>query len=58
MTRPGSLAALTLALAACTQSTPSYVVRLDLDRIAAQTQTRQPGFTMVGASAPRAVTPS
>lgn len=64
MTRPASLAALTLALAACTQSTqstqstPSYVVRLDLDRIAAQTQARQPGFTMVGASAPRAVTPS
>jgi hypothetical protein len=58
MTRAASLAALTLAIGACTQSTPSYVVRLDLDRIAAQTQARQPGFTMVGASAPRPVTPS
>jgi hypothetical protein len=58
MTRLASLAALALALAACAaQSTPRYVVRLDLDRIAAQTAARNPGFTTLGPSAPE-VTPS
>ena len=36
-----------LALAGCAQSTPRYVVRLDLDQIAAHTAAKdhQPGFT-------------
>jgi hypothetical protein len=52
MTRLVSLGALTLALAACSHSTPRYVVRLDLDRIAAQTNARdhRPGFTTLGPS--------
>jgi len=59
MTRIMSIAALTLALAACTaQSTPRYVVRLNLERIAAQTKARDPGFTMLGSSAARPVNPS
>ena len=44
------LALLSLALAACVeQASRSYVVRLDLDRIAAQTAERDasPGFTSV-----------
>ena len=59
MLRTLSLAALALGLAACAaQSTPRYVVRLDLDRIAAQTAAKQPGFTTLGASASREVNPS
>ena len=39
-----------LALAGCAQSTPRYVVRLDLDQIAAHTSAKdhQPGFTLPG----------
>jgi hypothetical protein len=48
MVRMASFAA--LALAGCAQSTPRYVVRLDLDQIAAHTSAkdRQPGFTLPG----------
>jgi len=48
MIRLMSFATLSLALAACSvQSTPRYVVRLDLDKIAAQTAAKspKPGFT-------------
>jgi hypothetical protein len=50
MVRLAALSALTLALAACAaQGTPRYVVRLDLDRIAAHTAAKdhQPGFTQL-----------
>jgi hypothetical protein len=58
MNRLVYLAALTLALTACAaRPTPRYVVRLDLDRIAAQTAARNPGFTTLGPAAPQ-VTPS
>ena len=58
MTRLVCLAALMLALAACAaRPTPRYVVRLDLDRIEAQTAARNPGFTTLEPTAPQ-VTPS
>ena len=58
MIRLMSFATLSLALAACSvQSTPRYVVRLDLDKIAAQTAARDPGFATLGPSAPE-VSPS
>jgi len=58
MTRLLLLTALALALAACAaQRTPSYVVRLDLDRIEAQTAARDPGFATLGPSASQ-VSPS
>jgi hypothetical protein len=50
MARLLSFATLTLALSACAvQSTPRYVVRLDLDKIAAQTAAKDPnpGFTQL-----------
>lgn len=61
MLRSFALAALMLAVTACAaKSTPRYVVRLDLDRIAAQTASKdsRPGFSELDDPAPSAVNPS
>ena len=52
MLRLAAICAVALGLAACAaRETPRYVVRLDLDRIAAHTaeKDRLPGFSTLGA---------
>jgi hypothetical protein len=52
MARLAFLAAVSLGLAACAaRETPRYVVRLDLDQVAARTAAsdHRPGFTTLGA---------
>ena len=59
MLRQLCLVTLTLAVAACAaQRTPRYVVRLDLDRIAAQSAAKQPGFTILEPPAGAPLNPS
>ena len=55
MLRPITVVAVALAVSACAaQDTPQYVIRLDLEQIAAQTATRQaaPGFELLGRDGP------
>jgi len=59
MLRQFTLAVLALAVAACAaQRTPRYVVRLDLDRIAAQSAAKEPGFTILKPPARAPLNPS